>query len=413
MIKASVLLYSVTISIFILITTLFVVTSMFDAQISAIEFTRCERVSDNINSAIELILSGGYNSKKGIEEKVDLFGDGKDFVFVTRMTWGIMEVFQVQSAVGKCKAKRCFFVGQQHDSTVALSIKDNDRIFSIAGSSQIVGKAYLPSGTYKRVVIDGRPTNNSNPVTGSIFHSQEYTEFLDKDRAFEIAKKLFSAAFENTLTYDKIEDGKYCSFFDTARLLFSRDIVKLSNSRLRGHIIVRSLKGVVIENTCNLEDVIVIAPRVVVGKKFEGNLQIFASQEIVIEEGAYLRYPSTVTLIQDKMYNASCRLSIEPRAVVKGHIFILKPKEYPSLPTGEFGEESVVEGSVICDGVLQHKGIIKGTLSTRNLTAKTSSSLYDNTLYNGNISAVLRNHNCFDLLTDSKDKAKKIVKWAY
>jgi hypothetical protein len=77
MIKASVLLYSVTISIFILITTLFVVTSMFDAQISAIEFTRCERVSDNINSAIELILSGGYNSKKGIEEKVDLFGDGK------------------------------------------------------------------------------------------------------------------------------------------------------------------------------------------------------------------------------------------------------------------------------------------------------------------------------------------------
>ena len=90
-----------------------------------------------------------------------------------------------------------------------------------------------------------------------------------------------------------------------------------------------------------------------------------------------------------------------------------RPKEYPSLPTGEFGEESVVEGSVICDGVLQHKGIIKGTLSTRNLTAKTSSSLYDNTLYNGNISAVLRNHNCFDLLTDSKDKAKKIVKWAY
>lgn len=342
---------------------------------------------------------------------------------IQRNYWGIFEKVIASSKIKHKTFRKAALVGglEKDEKRTALYLTDNNRPLVVVGNTNIQGTAYLPKQGVRTGNISGNSYYGKKLIYGD--EKQSSTELPDLVTSLETqlqnvySKKLI----ENTNFIDIPRNHKLTnSFFSPIEVIYNSGTIRLDNTILKGHVIIKSLTKIIVPASSSLKDVILIAPSIVIESHFKGTLQAFASSEIKLGKNCTLDYPSALVLKEEKPLSDSNHQNEETKnkpsviiesgvkfkgvIIYKGEIHNYKSQLYIS-------KNSEIEGEVFCDKNLELLGKIIGSVYTSGFVANQSGSVYQNHIYNGNINAnALANVYAGILFNDTQ---KGIAKWLY
>ena len=183
-----------------------------------------------------------------------------------------------------------------------------------------------------------------------------------------------------------------------------------SGDSISNNVIIISESDLVIEKGSFLENVVLIAPKIVFKNGFTGNLQAFASDYIEIQERCELKYPSVLGLLNKKKKDQEVDFVIKDNSVISGLIFATGSNKNRQKPKVKILSNTLIQGQVVIDGNLELKGEVSGEVICQNLYLETPSSYYDNYLLNSTIDpSKFKFGHLFPF--KNSEKKKSIVKW--
>ena len=337
---------------------------------------------------------------------LDLFGKEEDSVRIRKEAWGAFEILQVEAYKGKRIQRKVGLAGiQLKPDKAALYLEDQRRPMSIAGDAKITGNAYLPKAGIKADYVNRKGYSRDKLVYGKVFESQPSLP--------EPAKKFLGhmqaiLQEERALRSPQALDLPHHSFYqEEAGMIYRKEAIVWKDS-LAGKLVLKSGVEIIVEASAYLKDVILCAPKITFKKGFEGQLQAFASDTLVLEEGVKLGYPSALGLIAR---GERSLLHCAPSTVVEGLLFQYGPQQVQSFHLLRLEEKAAVKGEVWSNGYVEQQGEIEGTLSCRKFYLQTPATIYENYLFNGKIDrSLLSPYFAGSALLNPEGK-KCIVKW--
>ena len=353
-------------------------------------------------SDIERTLSYGYHTRKQQQAWLDaamllcerdstlwgrlnetgafvLFGDDpRSEVTLSRGMWGLYELIKGSADDGKIREARLMGCVAESPKRAALYVCDNQRAFTLAGKSNIKGTIYLPESglLYGQV--------QSDFYSGERLPEQQIRRASERFPSLSLAivsalKELFAEInTTGAMVVDELQNG----FFEPPIRLRAEN---LSGVRLYGHILIGSTERIVIDSTARLEDVLIVAPEVIIREGFSGSLQIIATDTVRIERHVRLKYPSGIVVAEG---TADSYVEIAENSEVNGYMVFRTASETPPekrTPHYLQQESSRVRGLVWVDGIAQVHGIVTGSLYVNQANYYSPQGYYMNLLYNASI----------------------------
>ena len=91
---------------------------------------------------------------------------------------------------------------------------------------------------------------------------------------------------------------------------------------LQGNIILVSKSKIQVEPSARLENVILIAPEVIINSNVRGSFQVFASERIRVKQDVALNYPTSLVLLKGEESKPNTEgipeLQIDKNSIIKG-----------------------------------------------------------------------------------------------
>jgi hypothetical protein len=375
-----------------------------------------DELERNVFSAISLYI-GGEDIFKGKDSvTIDLFNNNSDKVSLFRKRWG--NYLRV-SASSKWKNKSFFkeaLVGSDifSEEPVALFMPDEGRFLSLSGKTQLKGTCYLPGKTARVASIEGQQYIYKDLVFGVIKKSPSALPEINKD-LLSFAGKYISERFpgdDSIININALDSTHFENSFNNKTIIINADAVNsLSDYTFHGNIVIWSTHPLVIEESSNLEDVILFASKIVVKSGFSGTFQAFAIQSIFIEKNCDLGFPSQLCVIHaERKYNPadSLIISVGSGSKVAGGVII---KSYGLTSYIKIDNRALVTGQVYCPGIVELQGEIIGSLYCKTFYLGTSRARYYNHLLNTRIdfNSLSEYFVGIDILKEIPSKS--IIKW--
>ncbi|SEK29759.1 hypothetical protein SAMN04487910_0189 [Aquimarina amphilecti] len=341
-----------------------------------------EQLIDRCSSCFDYFLSNSTSLGKTNTEQVDLFNDGLICEF-TKERWGMFSKLLGKTFFKKDTIYKNYIIGEVIDrDPIALYLCDFGEELKISGTTKIVGNVKLPKKRYKTVNILGNQHANNPKLEGSISISSQNLPKI-------ISPKLEYPKNTVQITLAKLKENQpiHRGFDQPTGIVYLEKGETLDRLNIKGNFIFKSRDTIRVDNTSTIEDVIIQAPKIVLEEGFEGSLQIYADKGVDIESDVKLRYPSCIVIEAStrdykKKINIAEDVKIYGGIVINGSSFREKQNNFVSID-----ENSLVVGDVYCNGIMELKGSIIGSLYTHKLQLETRSSKYADVILNGVIDA--------------------------
>ncbi len=321
------------------------------------------------------------------------------------------------------KAERVAFTGsKQSDRTPNLYLVNTNSPLVVVGNTRLEGNSYLPKQGVKAGNISGTYYQGNNLYYGRVIESKESLPKLEQGW-IDYLQRATSGSFIDEATSISLEKEIKNSYHKPVQLLYDSDPIFLENEKITGNIIIQSQTKIVVGSRAQLQDVILIAPKIIIQDGVKGSFQSIATKNIEIGKGCYLSYPSAAVLLDqnvvynttqnNQLQNAKPDFNIGSGTVIEGAIVYLKNKKSPDnrIKTHVMiAPKTEIVGEVYCEGNIDFQGTIRGSMYTRQCIARQSGSVYLNHIYNGKV-----------LMNPVKDYAglpfrnskNSIAKWLY
>lgn len=366
-----------------------------------------QEVLRNTNSAFQYVLA----QEKEIENTFDLFGNGNDSVFVKKMNWGLYDVLYTKAfrhtLTQKYEDSKVALMGSEvaEQQKSALYLVDNFRPLSLAGKTRIEGTAYLPKAGVKRGYINGLSYFGDKLIYGEQKRSNRNLPSINEIRIQQLKNLAIQAKGISNIS-DSITQS-----FGQPTLEIYAPTVYLKNQILKGNIIIRSDSLIYIGRGAKLEDVLLFAPNIVFESGFEGSVQAFATNSIMVQKQTRLTYPSLICLTASQASEKS-GIFINEKSQLEG--ILLNYSKIPSRSQPilvRIKKDALVVGEVISNTKIDLQGKVYGHLSTTGFIYQSPASIFDNHLFNAEINYTQRFENFVPFLWTVDSKSQKVVKW--
>jgi hypothetical protein len=376
-----------------------------------------EQVFSNVKSGINLVLKNPELIDYGAEQNIKLFGNEYDLVSLRKENWGAYDLIYANSQRNSYKASKIALIGDHlgKKEDIALYLADKKKYLSISGNTLLKGTCYLPKLGIKRAYIEGQGYQNRELVFGKILQSEAKLPDLNTDK-IRYLESLVSKQFtkedslielSGNITSELISN----SFYNKTLILYSDQITSLSGFRLEGNIILKFDQQIIIQENCQLKDVIIIAPSVILADGFKGSLQILATENIVVGKSCQLQYPSFLGVFK-KTEDKNAVIDVGENTTIAGGILLYSSSSSTKDPLKMKINESVnVYGTVYCNGHIEHKGSIYGSLFCEGFTLKTAASLYENHLLNATVDYTKLPTDFVGVNLVEKPINEQVIKW--
>jgi hypothetical protein len=386
---------SMTFAVFIMAIVLIVIGSIIVySYLNQALISRSLKVQDlqsNINSGINILLANSSVCPLNESTVVSLYGNGNDSVELNRLRWGVFEICQVQCQWKDFKLRKSVLTGgyRSAESDQVLYLADQKRPLSVCGTTSITGDCMLPVAGIKKTVIEGIHFRGDDLVIGKTSLSNKLLPELSGYNIslginYFISNYLFNDNWD-VLDFDQFQsDSLINSFVSPPVVLYSSEELNLYDQFLEGHIIILSEKSISIDSSCKLKDIIVCAPSIFINQDFEGNLQCFARDTILVNNNVNLVYPSALILSEndeDELQNTISYLGIRSESIVEGLVLsntVHIPNRKSPVMSLQSGADVI--GQLYCNSFLHIQGTIIGTAYVMSFFLKTPSSIYENHL---------------------------------
>lgn len=335
--------------------------------------------------------------------------------------WGGYQIVKATIIFKTDTINRIALIGNSYkgDSLISLYLQDKNNYLTFSGTSKVTGNCHLPAMGYQNSLASvnnkiAEPIVNGEievsdkrlPQISSVYRDQNYASLLEQ-----------FIGLINTVNY-----GDFAST-DTINQPFSNPTLNLINTNsdirisncLSGNIKIISSNPVVLSKEAQLNNIIVYAPTIVVEKGFIGSVQLFATDSLRVESDCQLTFPSFVAIIPHptKKFTRNRYLIIDSLTAISGGIVALSPikiNDDNKVSKLMVNKKSSVTGQIYCEGDLQLKGKVVGSVFASSLFITSEWGEIGNILENTEInSKSIPNTFVFpDLLPSSH---KKIVTW--
>ncbi|MEX2595341.1 MAG: hypothetical protein WEC59_00315 [Salibacteraceae bacterium] len=361
----------------------------------------------NTRSAIDYLLCDDPDIKFGASERFGLLASSTDSIFVLRQHWGMFELCGVNVRNSIDSLKTIMLIGMSNKSErLALVLADQNRPLSLCGNALIRGNCLIPKSGVKRGYIEGVTYSGQTLIHG---------EKGASSRKLPQVKELLDSNFVNSQNQD---------FGDTLKDVFERSnsfwnnqkvinvtIQLLEKADWSGKIVIYAEHPIVIDSSVKARDVIFQAPEVRIKSGFSGNIQVFASDSIILEEGAVLKYPSLLHL-KKKSPSGGGYIRLHSYSTVNGLVILDDPFTFNRSNTVlSVEDEAKVTGLIYSNNSLELKGHVEGTVYASKLILKTASSVYENHLLDATIDVISLHQDYVFPVAITNVGQREVVKW--
>ena len=152
-------------------------------RMATLQHTIVDRLENNAQSGINLLLATSDHSDASEGYWKDLFGQKQDSVWLHQKPWGVYQVGIARARTGNKSRQKVALFGRKPDQTgqSALYLVDEQRPLSIAGRTQLIGRCYLPKAGIKSAYINRIGYQGEQLVKGSTQESQSSLPKLSPD----------------------------------------------------------------------------------------------------------------------------------------------------------------------------------------------------------------------------------------
>lgn len=359
--------------------------------------------------------------------KVENENDVSIEIEVKRTLWGIFEKRTVRAShLHTVQVKTVLIGGKDLNEMPALYVNDKRRPVIIAGDSKITGTAFLPEQGLKMGNIYGNSYNQSRLLYGRRKFSDSVLPRLSAELETQI-KLLTKPNFVplgEVLT--RIPDKIVRNSFQSPTLIIRDRKIQLRDIQLVGNIIISASDKIIVESSANLQDVILLAPKIVIKDWVKGHFQAIASENISVGKKCELAYPTALVVnkkpnvIREEgtetkpIRNDQPRIYVDSYAEIRGVVLVLEEaKEQQFFPQIKIDDNAKVIGELYCTKNLELKGRVNGSVSTDAFIALENGSIYQNHLYNGIINSTNLSKSYAGLFLRGRERNKKVMKWLY
>jgi len=414
-IKAGALYYTVLISFIITsILSAILLINYFQNRYLDIQLMQ-DRINRNVKSAIELVMSNPSLVNYNEPVSLDLFDEGMDSVKVCKKRWGGYDLLVSSASWRNYHAQNTALCGidlLNTDST-ALYLADENIYLSVCGETYLNGNCFLPKLGVRRATIEGKFYKNEKEVFGRVTPSKKNLPLAGKGIR-EFVKTFTTDTLFNSDSIMPIsevrKEQRNISFAREPLVIYSNKALYLKNQEFRGNIIILADEGIRVASTSKLENIILISPRINFDKGFDGSVQAFASDSLVVGDECYLRFPSLVGLVNNNINHVG--ITIGYNATIAGGVFLFQEYKPPKPSKISIGEESLIFGQVYCNGMVQIMGSIYGSLYCVRIYMQTRAAYYENHLLDATINFmdIPKNFVGYNLFND-KNNNMEIIEW--
>ena len=387
LLPARALFYAVIVSIFVAMITSAMLLSSYHQHMLLGNYQIQERLVDNCQSGIELVL--GAKSTTIPKINLDLFFEEKDSVRLEQKAWGLLDIAIVKSwsrGLYRDSIVKTFFVGKEVPN-YALSLSEGTSPLYVCGETRVIGHTFLPrKGVEKGAfnVVQGKLYTGQKLIYGETALVKP-TDMNPYKARFENLRALQSLNANVDLEQDSIVQP-----FNKETFILKGERFNTANLMLKGNLIVIANERIEVAANSVLEDVLLVAPEIVIQAGFQGSLQVFAWDSLIVETNVFLDYPSVLSLIP---YEESTNFS--PEIIFKEGAEMIGTLMVPSFSYNTYKSKVRIEptakitGQVWVNGVLEHKGIVHGNVFCTEFLLKTPAGVYENYLLDAIIDRTL------------------------
>ena len=215
---------------------------------------------------------------------------------------------------------------------------------------------------------------------------QKATPITDLYTAF-----LRRSAKENTLWYGSDKDFQISGFHALGSVGFCSS----------GTILIRK--------DASLHGTLVSAASIIVEDGFQGEVQLFAQDSLIIGKECHLGYPSVACLSSMQVNNLN--MSVGENSLIEGTILVYQPHLAAKKPQLTLKEGVLIRGQVYHQGHINLLGTIHGSLYCESFYLKTERAYYENHLLDNEIDFLKlpRHFVSIDLINGYHDQLIDIV----
>jgi hypothetical protein len=311
---------------------------------------------------------------------IDLFDQGVDSVDLFVEPWGIFHIGYAKAFSKRRSEELCFIIGNKPDltGTAALYLADENKPLQLAGQSVLTGHAFLPKAGIRKAYIKSKPLRAGKLMEGRMMESQAQLPELDPAIQQQLSLLLTSPYLnDSSITLDQ---SVIVRRFVQPSLIFHSDEEIVLRNKISGKVVIHSTKAVYIASSAVLENVVVIAPEIVIQNQFQGALQAFASDTLIVEDDVTLKFPSVVGLVGKQ----NSYMDIRRNVTMEGLVISCNP-DLQGAGIVSIGQGTRILGQVYANGSLIHQGNVHGNVMCRRLLANLPSGTFENHLIDATI----------------------------
>jgi cytoskeletal protein CcmA (bactofilin family) len=342
-----------------------------------------KQLTDNVSSAINVTIQKPDFIEWNKEISMNIYEDSSSAVSLKKYHWGIYNIASASAHWKNYFVERSVLYGQRSAGTnaVGLYLTDHGHYLAVAGDTYLSGNCFLPKLGARKAYIDGKSFIYAAIVNGTIQTSNDKLPSLTEEFIEYLENELFDSPFINDslVSEDMLNNDIITNDFrKTTQHIHSKDLIDLDGIEISGNIIIQSDKAIRITEESRLKHIICIAPKIRVEKGFEGVVQLFAQDSLLIEEDVYLKYPSAAVVAGIGRSSANADLLTGSR--IEGTVLLFAEMSDKKDVTLRISKDATVIGMVYCDGKVNINGKVFGSLYCESFILQTQQGYYENHL---------------------------------
>ncbi|MDR2064261.1 MAG: hypothetical protein LBP85_00920 [Prevotellaceae bacterium] len=317
-------------------------------------------------------------------------------MLVEREQWGLYELVSVSSANRKAHQTCIIGLDSAYADDVNFYYQENKSALTLAGKTNLNGRVSLPAkgiiyGQIKSIFFSGKKIENSK---------------ISVSKELPNATNDFQKYIDNLFSLQNVDEAVvgdssiYADFYNNSIKYLSAQSNKTALYLLKGKIILTG-DEITVSSDSKLNDIIVVANKININRNFEGSLQIFSRDTVIIEENVKMNYPSGVF---SRKY-----IKIGDNAQINGYVIVDNPDKIDTRKANYIQSRlAKVRGLLYIRGAAQIQGIVSGKAYVSRSVFYSPQGYYNDMLYD---TTILENSETAYPFWLGGSQKRKIIKW--
>lgn len=358
--------------------TMFILLARYN-NYNVTAFAQNSQLQYNLKSAFQIARSSYFTPEKNDRWIKNSFND--DSIKVKRAYWGAYLLVTAQTKNRHHAISQSALFGSSMSRDTGLVVSDNGRPIGLSGSVIFKANCYLPSAGIKPAFIEGQSYMGGSQNAAFIKKASLQMPVINekfKKAIYDQQKNLVS----NNDSIIGLGINSFERSFSRATVLIEMQSNKMINYHLKGNIKIICNSELVMDSSCHLDDVLVIAHKVRFKQGFKGSVHVIASDSIIAEKRSVFEYPSSFVLApgNEKENSLKCIQMNEDTQFNGGMIAFSESENQDSKVFVKLNARGEVNGFIYSSDYLHSEGKINANVICNKLMLKTPSAVYENHL---------------------------------